>query len=57
MSSNALKLHERRIENQYIAFYSQAGLDLRLDNVPPRKERDIAKELRLGYMKLLSNQK
>lgn len=57
MSSNALKLHEKRIENQYIAFYSQSRLDLRLDDVPPRKERSIRQRMIKGYMQMLSNQK
>lgn len=57
MSSNALKLHEKRIENQYIAFYNQYSLDLRKDDVPPRRELSIRQRMIKGYMQMLSNQK
>jgi hypothetical protein len=52
-----VSLNQYRMEKQYTEFGSTC-LDLSLDTAFPvhkEKKRDIAKELTLGYMKLLSN--
>lgn len=54
--NTVVSLHTYRMEKQYQEFGS-AALNLRLDTTYPEKvnKKDYAKELRLGYLKLLSN--
>ena len=54
--SNVVSLKERQMEKEYRKFASgSACLDLKKDTFTPKKNRHIAKEMTLAYMRLLTN--
>lgn len=57
MGNNIVSLDRIRAERQYKEFHTSTVLNLALDTVCKPNQRDYAKELQVGYMKLLSKQR